>query len=77
MYNGWTKNEARIDLPFNIPGYGVISTHQGWQVFLSHYEALTAAFKRTQEALEQATMLDDVDDSYDVRLQEYAIRCLP
>jgi hypothetical protein len=80
MYNGWTKSNLNIksvEFPFTIFGYGRIENWSAWCVFLTWFEQEMDAHKRTLDALAQATMLDDVDDSYDVRLQEFAVRCLP
>jgi len=66
-----------VEFPFTIYGYGRVENWSAWCVFLSWFEQEMDAHKRTLEALQRATAMDDTDDDYSVRLQQYCMSTQP
>ena len=79
IYQGYTqeRKQLHLHLPITMPGYGLVEDEAGWMTFVQWLRFEMDAHQATRRALELSTALDDTDNDYNTRLQEYAVRNLP
>ena len=81
IYHGYTRDDRTITLhlPIQMPGFGRIESKESWILFMAWMKEEMEAHQATLRSLELAlaTTLDDTDNEYRVRLEQYCMGTQP